>query len=270
MSRRGEHGHHGGAWKVAYADFVTAMMALFIVLWIIGTKQETKAAISSYFRHPSIIKSGGTGFLSAEGMKEYREAVTKIETEENAESLAVIESAVKQIQKQGPITPEELDERGVLSRSARALEDALNTTEELRELKAQVSIEFTSQGMRIQIEDLESNALFGLGSAEPTPRAQELLLAVSRILAPLPNAILVEGHTDSRPFSGHGSYTNWELSGDRANAARRILEAGGCRPERIARVVGYADRRLLIAGDPQSQHNRRISIIVCYQNAKLD
>jgi chemotaxis protein MotB len=270
MSRRGGHGGHGGAWKVANADFVTAMMALFIVLWILAQKPETAAAVAAYFNHPSILESSGSGFLSAEGMQEFKSAVEKIRQEAAADSARTVQAAVQEIQKQGPITPEELAERGLLASSATELEKMLNGSEALRQLKGQISIEFTSQGLRIQIEDLTAHPLFDLGSAEPTPRGKELLLVVARVLQRLPNLILVEGHTDARPFSKSGTYTNWELSGDRANAARRVLEAGGVPADRIARVVGYADRRLLTPNDPLSEHNRRISIIVCYQNAHLD
>jgi chemotaxis protein MotB len=269
MKQRG-HGAHGGAWKVAYADFVTAMMALFIVLWILGTKKETQAAVAAYFRHPAVISSGGTGFLNAEGQREYEAAVERIHAEAAAESAGAVQRAAEQLAKEGPITPEEIAERGMLARSARQLEGMLNTTELFRRLRAHVSMEFTSQGLRINVEDTHSEPLFALGSAEPTTGAFALLRGIGAVLAPLPNLILVEGHTDARPFSGEGEYGNWELSGGRANSARRALEAGGLAPERVARVVGYADRKLLFPQDPSSERNRRISIIVCYQNAPLD
>jgi len=275
MSRRKGHGgHHGGAWKVAYADFVTAMMALFIVLWILSQKPETQAAVAAYFNHPSILESGGRGFLNEEGMKVYRQEIERMRKERAADSLRAVEEAVEraveEIREEGGLSAEEQAERGLLANSAKELERILNSSEVLRQLKGQITIEFTSQGLRIQIQDLTSQPLFALGSAEPTGRSRELLLAVAQVLKSLPNLILVEGHTDGRPFARSGSYTNWELSGDRANAARRILEAGGVDPARIARVVGYADRRLLTPRDPESEHNRRISIIVCYQNAVLD
>ncbi len=267
MARRGGHGHHGGAWKVAYADFVTAMMALFIVLWIIGTKAETKAAVAAYFRNPSILPHDGRGFLTEKGMLELQESIEKIREEAAAESAAVVEAAVEKIEAEGGAGREE---QLLLAESARQLEGLLNASSMLRELRGQVTIEFTSQGLRIQIEDLDAQPLFDIGSAEPTERVRALLTATAEVLRKLPNMILVEGHTDSRPYTHGGGYTNWELSGDRANAARRILEAAGLDPARIARVVGYADRRLLVKEDPASDHNRRISIIVCYRNASLD
>ncbi len=267
MSKRNEHPHHGGAWKVAYADFVTAMMALFIVLWILGTKNETKAAIASYFRNPSILPHEGQGFLTKQGMIELRQSLDQIHTEAAAESTATVESATEKLAKEGNGSAED---RGTLAQSAKTLEGVLNTSAVLKDLRGQVTIEFTSQGLRIQLEDLDAQPLFAVGSPEPTQRVSALLTAIAQVLKPLPNLILVEGHTDARPYHHSGDYTNWELSGDRANAARRILEAGGLDPARVARVVGYADRRLLVPDDPNSDHNRRISIIVCYKNATLD
>jgi chemotaxis protein MotB len=268
MSRRGEHGHHGGAWKVAYADFVTAMMALFIVLWILGSDAERKAAVAAYFRHPSVVPGEGRGFLTEEGMMEFEAAVERIEAERQESSEAA--ETPPEERPRAPITPEELAERGLLANSAKELEGLLNSSEHLRKLRGQITIELTTQGMRIQIQDLSQQPLFALGSSAPTGTARDLLLAIAEVLAPLPNAILLEGHTDSRPYSGQRSYTNWELSGERANAARRVLEEGGIAPSRIARVVGYADRRLLQPEDPESEHNRRISIIVCYSDQVPD
>ncbi len=261
MAKRREHPYHGGAWKVAYADFVTAMMALFIVLWILATKTETQAAVAAYFRHPTIFKSG-SGFISPEGMKEYERAVAKLHENPGQESSEGEQPS--DAQRQGPITPAEMAARGVLTQSAQDLETALNTTPDLRDLRDQVSIEFTPEGMRIQLADLSSMPLFALGSTQPTGLANELLTTVAHVLAPLPNSILIEGHTDSRPYSGQQNYSNWELSGDRANAARRILEAAGVDPGRIVSVVGHADRQPLLPNDPADEHNRRISVIVCY------
>lgn len=271
MARRHEGGHHGGAWKVAYADFVTAMMALFIVLWILGANEKSKAAVAAYFRNPSILNGGeGKGYLSSDGILELEKSIEKIEAREAADSIATVEAAVEELQKEGPITPEELEERGLLAGSAKELEEMLESTEALRSIRGQIDIEFTSQGLRVQLHELDQRPLFALGSAEPTSLTIAFLTALATVVRPLPNTVLVEGHTDSRPYSGKSNYTNWELSGDRANAARRILENGGLPAERIGRVVGYADRRLLVTEDPLSEHNRRISITICYRNARLD
>ena len=157
---------------------------------------------------------------------------------------------MERLRSQDGQSEDEQAERGRLAGSARQLEEMLNSSDDLRKLKGQISIEFTSQGLRIQVEDLNSQPLFALGSAEPTGSLRELLIAIAHVLQPLPNLVLVEGHTDSKPFPVERTYSNWELSGDRANAARRVLEAGGVDSSRIARVVGYADRKPLHAGGP--------------------
>jgi chemotaxis protein MotB len=270
MGRKGDHGgHHGGAWKVAYADFVTAMMALFIVLWILGQSAESKAAIAAYFNNPSILKGEGRGFLSKEGMMEFQKAKEAIRREAQADSAAKIEAALLKLGLEGG-GPDTEAEKGAMTASAQQLENALNETDALRGLAGQVDIEFTSQGMRIQMEDLQDRPLFAVGSSEPTATGRELLAAVAKVLQPLPNSLLIEGHTDSRPFTSRGNYTNWELSGDRANSARRVLEQSGLDPTRVARVVGYSDRRLLKPEEPFSDRNRRISITVTYTGAKIE
>jgi chemotaxis protein MotB len=270
MGRKGEHGgHHGGGWKVAAADFFTSMMALFIVLWILGTSKANQAAVAAYFNHPSILKGEGKGFLSKEGMIELKQSLEQIRQEEAADSAATVNAALVKLGLEGGGSDTEA-ERNTFSASAQQLEQVLGGSEILREIRGQVKVEFTSQGMRIQMEDLKDRPLFALGSAELTPAGRELLQAVARVIAPLPNALLIEGHTDSRPYSGQRSYTNWELSGERANSARRVLEGSGLDPTRIARVVGYADRQLLNKEEPFSDQNRRISITVTYSGARIE
>ncbi len=267
MSKRGGHGHHGGAWKVAYADFVTAMMALFIVLWILAGDAKSKAAVAAYFRHPSVIMGKDSGFLSNEGVIDFQASLARL-TAMEAENARLANGEAEDVEEGASSSRPE--DSALLSESAEELEGLLNSSSTLRELKAQVSIEFTSMGMRIQIQDLQRRPLFQLGSAHPNAVATELLRGIARILAPLPNLVLVEGHTDSTPYSERTDYGNWELSGDRANAARRVLEGGGIQPGRIARVVGYADRRPLADSDPSDEHNRRISITVCYNDVRLE
>jgi chemotaxis protein MotB len=270
MGRKGEHGgHHGGGWKVAAADFFCSMMALFIVLWILGSSKATQAAVAAYFNHPSILKGEGKGFLSKEGLIELKRSLEQIRQEEAADSAAAVESALLKLGLEGG-GPDTEVEKGALTASAQQLESALNQSAVLREIRGQVTIEFTTQGMRIQMEDLNDRPLFAVGSSTPTAAGRELLEVVARVLAPLPNALLIEGHTDSRPYGAKGSYSNWELSGERANSARRALEAAGLDPTRIARVVGYADRQLLKTEEPFSDQNRRISITVTYTGVKID
>ncbi len=271
MSRRGDHGgHHGGAWKVAYADFVTAMMALFIVLWILGSSQEMKASIVAYFNNPGIFDKGdGKGYLTEAGIIELEKSMDQIRQQQAADSAAVIEAALQKLGVMDGGT-EVAAEKGTLSASARELEETIRSSTTLRELEGQISIEFTPRGLRIQMEDLNRKPLFALGSAAPTASGRALLAAIAKVLGPLPNPILIEGHTDSRPFAGRTDYSNWELSGDRANAARRAMEEGGLDPTRLVRVIGYADRQLLVPEEPFSDRNRRISITVAYTSARLD
>ena len=254
--------HHGGAWKVAFADFVTALMALFIVLWLLGSSEETKAAVSAYFNNPSIFPGEGRGFLSQEGAVQLHERLVEIERAREARQGGGDES-----QTSGSTSElQQLDQEFLLD-SARQIEQALESSPTLSEFDGQVSVEMTAEGLRIQIHDEELRPLFASGSDQVTTDTRELLDAISKVLAGLPNPIVVEGHTDSRPFQG-GDKTNWELSAERANAARKILEEDGIDPTRITRVVGYADRKPLEPDRPFSTRNRRISFIVRYQNGE--
>ncbi|MCC7143069.1 MAG: OmpA family protein [Candidatus Eisenbacteria bacterium] len=256
MAKKGHGGHHGGAWKVAYADFVTAMMAFFMVLWLLSTSESTKAAVASYFRHPALFKNGGTGFLDQEGMMEMEQKLIEIQTRKSGEGETSLDVETLEV------------EKNVLSQSAQQLEQMIKSSPELAGFEGQINISFTDDGLRIQIEDSKIQSLFDVGSTEPNDQSRKLMSAIGATLAALPNPIVVEGHTDSRPYQGRSDgYSNWELSGQRANAARRILEASGVDPTRIQRVVGMADRELLMTDQPMSDRNRRISILVRYQAA---
>lgn len=264
MGKKGHGGHHGGAWKVAYADFVTAMMAFFMVLWLLNTSDATRVAVATYFRHPGVFKSGGTGFLDREGMIELRDRLQQVERAAQGQPATSLPSDSTSAPEQRAI------ERSMLTESARQLQEMIEGSPELKDFQGQLNISFTEEGLRIQIEDSGMQSLFELGSTEPKEHSKQLLSAIARVLNGLPNPIVVEGHTDSRPFQGRDHYSNWELSGERANAARRILEDSGIDPTRIVRVVGFGDRKLLDPERPLSERNRRISIIVRYQDAPID
>ena len=232
-----KHGHHGGAWKVAYADFVTAMMAFFLVLWIVGQGEEVKAGVAGYFRNPKAFEggrgvlpgseSGTTGGGAPRGM-------TDLEAAKNA-----------------------------LARAAEEIRRALAALPEFEHLKDQVEITLTDEGLRIELREAPDDGFFDSGSATVKPPTMAMLKVIATQLGALPNRVAVEGHTDSRPYSANSlAYTNWELSADRANAARRILEASGLQPRQIEAVRGFADTRLRKADDPLDAGNRRISIIV--------
>ena len=237
-------GHHGGAWKVAYADFVTTMMALFIVLWIIGQNDAVKHAVAQYFKNPSVsvmpgprktlLAPGGSGVLPGERPAE-SPAAKEGDREQEERAL---QAAAAQIR--------ELTEKG-------------GGFEALRD---QVRVEITAEGLRVELMERDGLPFFELGSAVLVHPLKPLLEKLERILASLPNPIAIEGHTDSRRYSTQRNYSNWELSVDRANSARRVFEAAGLPPERMDRVVGHADRLLLVADDPMHASNRRITILV--------
>ena len=227
-------GHHGGAWKVAYADFVTAMMALFLVLWLVSQADvKLKQAIAAYFRSPGVFDTLQGGILS-QGKKMSKEP--------------------------GALTSKE-DEQA-LSGVAEALQRQFATKPEFSRYKDQVQIHVTEEGLRIQLIDKADLVSFPSGSAELTQDAKAILTEIALGICKLPNKIKIGGHTDSRVFPNANGYTNWELSADRANAARRVLEAGCVRSDQLLRIVGFADTEPLIPEDPYAPANRRISIVV--------
>jgi chemotaxis protein MotB len=237
--KKGHKGHHGGAWKVAYADFVTAMMAFFLLMWLLAmVAPERRAALAEYFKHFNIFESPGQTFMMEGQMQMLQEPTPDVK------------AAPQFLEGDTGISQEDLKEK---------LRNAIE--EKLQALKDQIIVDIFEGGVRIQIVDMVGKEIFRLGSAEMTPITREIMKIVSENIKDLPNRIAVEGHTDASPFAG-GKITNWELSTDRASSARRELERNGIDPERIARVVGYADTELLIKDNPRDPRNRRISIIL--------
>ena len=223
----GHGGHHGGAWKVAYADFVTALMALFIVLWLMGQDEEVKKAISAYFNNPT-----GTG-------------------KEIGTSVAGLGNSIE--------VPKD-----DMSKLREKLQEALKAVPNFHNLKDHVEITITSDGLRIELLETEAGMFFESGKAVPTESGSQLLSTLAGELGKLPNNMLIEGHTDSKPYSEDASYGNWELSTDRANSARRIMEANGLRADQVGQVRGFADRQLRRPKEPTNASNRRVSVIVQY------
>jgi chemotaxis protein MotB len=242
-------GHHGGAWKVAYADFVTTMMALFIVLWIVGQNEAVKTAVAAYFKNPTILPGsrttslapGGAGILPAERPQVGEERDSEAEGDSEERALQAAAARIK-----------ELTEKG-------------GGFEDLRD---QIRIELTPDGLRIELIERDGVPFFEVGSAVLIHPLKPLLEKLNQILAALPNAIAIEGHTDSRRYSLKRNYSNWELSVERANSARRVLEAAGLPATRMERVVGHADRVLLVPDDPLHASNRRITLLVRRQSAE--
>lgn len=248
VKKKGGHGgHHGGAWKVAYADFVTAMMAFFLVMWLVAQSEKVKQNVAKYFEDPADyaakvkagLLEGGQGIM------------------ENKESkISVLD------QKGGGPWPEEEESQiqNLLEKAGKEIAEAIEKQANLKEISKNVEIEITNEGLRIQLIEAGDSAFFDSGSAHLTQKGVEAMAAIAKIVGNLNMDLAVEGHTDSRPFNKNG-YTNWELSADRANAARRLLESSGVNPSHIKEVRGYADTRprYPAATDPR---NRRVSIIV--------
>lgn len=235
-------GHHGGAWKVAYADFVTALMALFIVLWILNSGEEVKQAVAGYFKDPVGFQSGG-GKLIDPG--------TKLNLmDENF----LDEKEFKEMQKQK------------FEEMRQEIMNKLSESESISMLIDQIKFELTDEGLRIELVESSDDVFFQLGSSVLNKEAKEILLKVAQEIKRLPNKVAVEGHTDIRPFNGgNPNYTNYELSADRANSARRALIEGGLSESKIDQIRGYAANRLRDPEDPYSIVNRRISIIIKYE-----
>jgi chemotaxis protein MotB len=215
---------HGGAWKVAYADFVTAMMALFIVLWLLSASEKVQKAVGGYFQDPTG-KGHQAGSTSA-GV---------------GETLTLSQKELKEIKEK--------------------IEQAMKAIPAFKNMQNQIKMTMTAEGLRIDLMETEHGLFFDAGNPTPTEAGGALLKVLATELMKLPNKIAIEGHTDSTPY-GRPDYSNWELSADRANAARRILTQSGLDDARISQVRGFADQRLLLKDDPTNPSNRRISIIV--------
>ena len=237
-------GHHGGAWKVAYADFVTAMMALFIVLWVLSQDQNVKKLVANYFKNPIGFSSRGRDVLNSDNP-----------------SLPDISKPSFQDAR--------IKEMELLKTMGDKILGELSQDATFKNIVGQIKIEFVKEGLKIEIVESAKDLFFEIGTAKLTKEAELLLRKIGDQLAKLPNKIIVEGHTDARPYSGGSSgYTNFELSADRANSARRALTSGALPDKQIDQVRGYADRRLRDPADPFSFVNRRISIIVKYSDGK--
>ncbi|KEF31526.1 MAG: motility protein MotB [Gammaproteobacteria bacterium] len=246
-------GHHGGSWKVAFADFATAMMAFFLVLWLTATASpEQKRAVEGYFKDPVGFTEGGSpNPVDLEGSA----SVVK-------ESSMDIERSQIQIEDEVVDELSETLEQRRMQELFQELKDRIEQNQTLQEFKDQLLIDITDEGLRIQIVDRSGRPMFDSGRAELKYYSQNILFELAKTLGSVDNKLSITGHTDSTPFSGRPGYTNWELSADRANTARRALVAGGVRAPQIARVVGLSDSVLFDKEDPNAPVNRRISIIV--------
>jgi chemotaxis protein MotB len=227
----GHGGHHGGAWKVAYADFVTAMMALFIVLWLMNSSKPIQEAVGGYFRDPN-------GLAEKKG------------------------SSVDGAGQAAPVV-KQLD----MAKLKSDLMKAMQKLADFEKLKKQIELTLIPEGLKIEMMEDPNGTFFENGKAQPTANLQELLKVLSVEVGKLPNPVSIEGHTDSKPFSDSRTYGNWELSTDRANAARRMMQDNGLRPSQVVQVRGYADQDLRKPQKPEDASNRRVTLIIQYVNA---
>jgi len=267
------HGHHGGAWKVAYADFVTAMMAFFLVMWILGAgTREQKAAISEYFKNPSMTPGNATvappGRMGPGGASD---AAVQLG---GAMDLSHGPGKDRHNGPSAPVSKEMLDQRAREREKARLqelmqqLHAAIQNSQALAPFKDQLLLDITSEGLRIQIVDKLNRPMFDLGSAKLKDYTRAILAELGAFINRVPNRISITGHTDDAPYASERDYSNWELSTDRANAARRALLTGGMEKGKTARVVGLAASVPLDKAHPDNPINRRISIIVMTKEAE--
>ncbi len=269
----GHGGHHGGAWKVAYADFVTAMMALFLVLWLVNSASvTTREAIASYFKRPGVFEKGsgtpleiGGGGILPDTFAPPAEANSQIVA--NKKIYASEDTEEDVAPKRGKGGSGSGEEELNFERIASEIQSSVKQQQgAVAGFVGEIGVKVDQRGLHLEIMDTPTASMFQSGSASISPEAREVLKRISAILIQLPNPIDIEGHTDSAPFREgiREKYDNWDLSTHRANVARRTLEELGLKPVQVARVVGYADRRLKVPGEPLDPSNRRISISMRY------
>lgn len=231
--KAGHEGHHGGAWKVAYADFVTAMMALFIVLWLMNSSKQIQEAVGGYFKDPT-----GTSKMVGSDMRG------------SGENFVVTRDNMKELKEE--------------------LQKSIRQVPKFDELQSHIDMTVTKEGLRIELTETASGVFFESGSDKLSVDGSDLVKLLAQELGRLPNTIAIEGHTDSKPYPPGAIYTNWELSVDRANAARRLMQNSGIGADQITQVRGFADQRLRKQDAPLDPSNRRISFIVQYMEKAVD
>jgi chemotaxis protein MotB len=268
--KKGGHGHHGGAWKIAYADFVTAMMAFFLLMWLLGsTTKGDLRGIADYFNTPlQVAMAGGSGSGDSSsvlrgGGEDLTRAVGQVKrgSSDGDRKTYTVKAMAADMQRIA-------DEEAKLTK--KRIEQSLERNPRLRDVKNQVKMDVTSDGLRIQIVDDKNRPMFDSGSTVVKPYMRELLNEIAKVLNDVDSKVTLSGHTDSSPFSaGDRGYSNWELSTDRANASRRELVAGGIAENKILRVVGLAAMVPYEPANPDAPINRRISIVVMNQLAEM-
>ena len=300
--KKGGHGHHGGAWKIAYADFVTAMMAFFLLMWVLGsTTAGDLAGISSYFQNPlrismaggqgsgdttRIIKSGGGSITLTTGQEAKADADTDERRVSNSKATEIENarrdntSLTSSLTQGGPggsdsgqsqtQTPAQSQTQAQAQSTKEKIESDIKNDPELGKLKGQVFMDMTAEGLRIQVVDDKSRPIFASGGTTPTPSGQRLLRVIGKALSDSSSNIRIEGHTDGAKYTrGGAGYSNWDLSSERANVARREMINGGLKEDRVAQVIGFADKYPINPDDLNDPLNRRISITVLKQKPQV-
>ena len=229
--KAGHGGHHGGAWKVAYADFVTAMMALFIVLWLMNSSKQIQVAVGGYFKDP-------TGTAKMVGTNQSG----------SGDNFTVSKDNMAKLKEE--------------------LQASIRRVTDFDKLKSHIEMTVTAEGLRIELLESEKGTFFDSGRPEPNASGKEMLITLANELGKVPNKLSMEGHTDAQPYAGRANYSNWELSADRANASRRLMQQNGLRDDQVVEVRGFADQRLRNSRNPTDAANRRISLIVRYIEQK--
>jgi chemotaxis protein MotB len=292
-----EGGHHGGAWKVAYADFVTAMMAFFLLLWLLNAvTEEQRKGIANYFRPTLAVQNTSATFTILSGQAQPMDDMSGGAAQAPEDGEEDEEQAMQQAPATGegdrpqtydgekpdigvgdqpepgkgdkPVDLEEAEatvaanEQKQFEQIKSDIKNAIHESPELKELEKNLKIDQTEDGIRIQLLDQEKISMFPSGSAAMNPRSKELLEKVAEVVKALPNRIEISGHTDATPYAGGRDYTNWELSADRANASRRVLVGAGISPDRLQKIEGRADTDPFVTSNPFDPENRRISIVL--------
>ena len=314
ITKKAAHGHHGGSWKIAYADFVTAMMAFFLLMWLLNaTSEQQKRGIANYFSPVSIGVQGGGNWGVMGGMsiadskgslssssshiqvkpqptrekglgatgkaKEKTDAAETIKNKpeekinelQKGESKQLAQVSLRENEHQ-PLVSGQQQNREQEQKSFEAIKDqikqSIQQTPDLKDLFNNLTIDQTEEGLRIQIIDRDKRPMFPNGSSRMYQQMKELLEKVADAIQTVPNKISISGHTDASPYSNDRTFSNWELSTERANASRRVLKENGVSDDRFQSIVGRADKELFNKADPKSEENRRISIVLLYQNEK--
>ena len=268
--KKGGHAVHGGAWKIAYADFVTAMMAFFLLMWLLGsTSVGDKKGIADYFQSPLKVAllNGGSG--SGDSSSVLKGGGQDLTRSSGQVKRGDVEAPRSTINLQALRHEQRVAEATKLQELSEQVESELKNNAKLAQYASQIKLDMTRDGLRIQIVDGQARPMFDSGSAVVKPYMRELLRAIGSVLLEVPNRLTMEGHTDATPFpGGDRGYSNWELSADRANASRRELVAGGLTEDRVLRVLGLASSQPFNRNDPVEPQNRRISIIVMNRDAE--